>query len=88
MAEFLPRFAADRPLLELTVEARSSEELQSLFARGQLDITIAVVPKATPHGELLSKTHPVGRRANLRSIPTRRCRSPCNCRAARTATPR
>jgi DNA-binding transcriptional LysR family regulator len=59
MAEFLPRFAADRPLLELTVEARSSEELQSLFSRGQLDITIAVVPKAMPHGELLGKTHPV-----------------------------
>nr|WP_244099534.1 LysR substrate-binding domain-containing protein [Burkholderia pyrrocinia] len=59
MAEFLPRFAADRPLLELTVEARSSEELQQLFARGQLDITIAVVPKALPHGELLGRIHPV-----------------------------
>ncbi|WP_431824571.1 LysR family transcriptional regulator [Burkholderia sp. F1] len=59
MADFLPRFAADRPLLELTVEARSSEELQHLFARGQLDITIAVLPKAPPHGELLGKTHPV-----------------------------
>lgn len=59
MAEFLPRFAADRPLLELTVEARSSDELQQLFARGQLDITIAVVPKAPPHAELLGKTHPV-----------------------------
>lgn len=59
MAEFLPRFAADRPLLELTVEARSSDELLSLFSRGQLDITIAVVPKAPPHGELLGKTHPV-----------------------------
>ena len=87
MAEFLPRFAADRPLLELTVEARSSEELQSLFARGQLDITIAVVPKATPHGELLSKTHPVWVAARTFVQSRRRCRSPCNCRAAR-ATPR
>ncbi|MBN3791726.1 LysR substrate-binding domain-containing protein [Burkholderia sp. Ac-20353] len=59
MADFLPRFAADRPLLELTVEARSSEELLQRFARGQLDITIAVLPKAPPHGELLARTHPV-----------------------------
>lgn len=58
MADFLPLFVAGNPALELEVVVKSSTELLDLFARKQLDLTIAVSHEQLSHAERLRSTQP------------------------------
>jgi DNA-binding transcriptional LysR family regulator len=58
MSDFLPVFVGSHPHLELEVVARSSAELVGLFARQQLDLTLAVSGEDLAQGERLCSTRP------------------------------
>lgn len=58
VSEFLPQLIAANPRLEVEVEARSSAELLDMFARQQLDLTLAVSRQKLDQGELLFMTQP------------------------------
>ncbi|WP_394061756.1 LysR family transcriptional regulator [Alcaligenes sp. WGS1538] len=58
VSEFLPQLIEANPRLEVEVEARSSAELLDMFARQQLDLTLAVSRQKLDQGELLFMTQP------------------------------
>ena len=72
MRDFLPRFVAHHPNLELEVVARSSAELIDLFGRQQLDLALAVSADTPGPGERLCSTRPRwAAAANFRPDPGR-----------------
>ena len=58
VSEFLPQLIESNPCLEVEVEARSSSELLTMFARQQLDLTLVVSRQELDQGELLFMTQP------------------------------